>query len=103
MKASFIFSKPVFPFSIASLIRLSFSRLDNLSIKITPAAFIKARSLGKKIALDIRQGRTYPLQNILSRLLINLLIKPNFKKVIHKNKQTGMKAVYENLRLRALI
>ena len=68
-----------------------------------PDALGKARKLGKKIALDIQRGRKYPLQNMLRRLFINLLIKPGFKKFITKDKETNTRAVYENLRMRELI
>lgn len=77
--------------------------LNGRPITQRPDAIAKARNLGKVIALDIRKGRKYPLQNIFSRLLINLFVKPNFIKLVVNAKENQMKAVYENLRWRELI
>jgi multimeric flavodoxin WrbA len=68
-----------------------------------PEAIRKARELGKKLTMDSQRGRRYPLQNLMSRLIIALLIKPNFKKFILRGKNANLKAVYDNLRLRKLI
>ncbi len=69
----------------------------------SPASLEKARKLGKKIACDIKQEKTYPLQNIAGRLRIGLLLKPIFSKFILKNKDGETKAIYENLHERGLI
>lgn len=67
------------------------------------ATLSMALDLGKKIARDIKSNKKYPLQNIFGRLINHLFVKPHFRKVILKNKDIGMKAVYNNLRQRGLI
>jgi multimeric flavodoxin WrbA len=57
----------------------------------------QARELGKKIVRDIQRGATYPLQNILGRIVNTMFIKPGYLKVIQKNKDGKMKSVYTTL------
>ncbi len=77
--------------------------LNGREISGFPAALSKASDLGVKMVIDIRYGRTYPLQNLFSRLITSLLIKPNFRKFINEGKETHLKAVYQNLNARALL
>ncbi len=63
----------------------------------------KAMKLGLKIAMDIKGKQKYKYQNISGRFMKKILIKPMFKKVILKNKERNMKAIYENLKERGLI
>lgn len=67
------------------------------------ATLTMARSLGRKIARDIKNNKKYPFQNLFGRLINYLFVKPHFRKVILKNKDDSMKAVYNNLRQRGLI
>jgi len=77
--------------------------LNGKEITQLPGALAKAYTLGQKIAQDVKTAKKYPLQNILGRLMINIFVKPTFKKFIKRDRETTMKAVYENLRLRAMI
>ena len=77
--------------------------LNTRQISECPAELQKARSLGVKMVMDIQYGRTYPLQNLFSRMITALFVKPNFKRFINNGKQNRLKAVYENLSARALI
>lgn len=63
----------------------------------------KAHQLGKKITKDIKNNKSYPLQNLFGRLINNYFVKPHFLKVILINKEGKMKAVYNNLSQRGLI
>lgn len=66
-------------------------------------ALKRARWLGGKIALDIKNGKKYPLQNCLGRMVNNFFLKPIFHKLITDNKEGTMKIIYGNLRQRGLI
>ncbi|MHB9027227.1 MAG: flavodoxin family protein [Candidatus Latescibacterota bacterium] len=68
-----------------------------------PDALRKARSLGKKIAGDVKKKRTYPLQNPFGRMLHALFLRRFFKKAAVDYKDGPMKGVYENLRGRGLV
>jgi multimeric flavodoxin WrbA len=62
-----------------------------------------ARNLGRKITQDIKNHKKYLFQNLFGRLINYLFVKPNFYKVILKNRAGSMKAVYDNLSQRGLI
>ncbi|VBB07549.1 nadph-dependent fmn reductase [Lucifera butyrica] len=62
-----------------------------------------ARNLGKKITRDIKTYNKYPFQNLIGRWINCLFVRPHFYKVILKNKDGSMKAVYNNLSQRGLI
>lgn len=66
-------------------------------------ALNEARALGAKVARDIAEKRTYPLQGLLPRFLVRMKIRPFMSRYILKNKDGKEKATYENLRLRGLI
>jgi multimeric flavodoxin WrbA len=63
----------------------------------------QARELGKKLARDIQSGRTYPLQNLLGRLMNRLLIEPRIRAVIVQYREGMMRGVYESLTARGLL
>lgn len=63
----------------------------------------KAHGLGRKITMDIKRDKKYPLQNIIMRLIITFHIKPVFQKYILKNKEGKERATYEQLLNRGLI
>ncbi len=79
------------------------SRGKQRNIADNPAALAQARVLGAKIAKDIKTKNPYPLQNLLTRTITKLFMKPMMTKYILKNKDGREKATYENLRLRGLI
>lgn len=62
-----------------------------------------AHKLGIKLATDIKERKKYPLQNVASRILSKLVMRPAYKKVIEKSKDASTKGVYENLAARNLI
>lgn len=62
-----------------------------------------AHKLGVKLATDIKERKKYPLQNVASRILSKLVMRPAYKKVIEKSKDASTKGVYENLVARNLI
>jgi multimeric flavodoxin WrbA len=65
-------------------------------VSAMPQVVQKARALGRKMALDIRRGRHFPLQNLLGRLPNALFLRPLIKQGIAKNKE-AMRGVYEEL------
>ena len=62
-----------------------------------------AEALGRKLALGIERGRTYPWQRPVQRLMNALVMKPSFRASILKYKNDMMKGVFHNLRERSLI
>lgn len=73
------------------------------NVKDDSNALMKAYNLGKKMSNDIKTDNKYPLQNLIGRLINSIMIKPHFKKVILRDKETNMKAVYNNLMQRGLV
>ncbi len=73
------------------------------SVADNAAALRKAHTLGKKMVRDIKQRETYPLQNIVGRIVNAALIKPKFSAIIHKNKDGRLKGAYVNLQQRGLL
>jgi multimeric flavodoxin WrbA len=65
-------------------------------VSTMPQALGKARGLGRKIAEDIRGGRRFPLQNLLGRLPMALILRPLIKKAILGNRKM-MNGVYAEL------
>jgi multimeric flavodoxin WrbA len=63
-----------------------------------PDALRQARALGEKIAVDIKNKRTHPLQNLSGRVLHAVLLRPMFKNMAKKYGTGMMKGVYENLK-----
>jgi hypothetical protein len=61
-----------------------------------PRVLLAARVLGRRMALDIRVGRRYPMQNLLGRLPNALLIRPMLRQAIVSNRE-AMRGVYEEL------
>ncbi len=61
-----------------------------------PMAMRRACALGRKMANAIRQGRTFPLQSLATRLPNALVMRPMIKRGIVQNKDV-MKGVYEEL------
>lgn len=78
-------------------------RIGAGSVAANPVALKKARCLGRKIAQDIKNGKKYRLQNLFGRLINGVFLKSGFSKVILKNKEGKMKAIYHSLSLRGLI
>jgi multimeric flavodoxin WrbA len=65
-------------------------------VSALPKELRKARALGRKMASDIRDGRRFPLQNLIGRLPNALFLRPLIKQAIVKNK-TALNGVYEEL------
>jgi multimeric flavodoxin WrbA len=63
----------------------------------------RAEALGRKLALGIKRGRTYPWQRPLRHLMNALVMKPSFRASILKYRDDMMKGVYLDLRERGLI
>jgi multimeric flavodoxin WrbA len=63
----------------------------------------KAHELGRKMARDIKNGKTYPLQNSIGRLINQIFVKPMFRSALIKQKEGMLKAVFTNLHQRGLI
>ena len=63
----------------------------------------RARELGRRLADDIRRGRTYPLQLLGKRLLTRFVIRRVIRRNIERNKNGMLRAVHESLRDRGLI
>lgn len=63
----------------------------------------KAWNLGSKMAKDIKNGKRYPLQNLLNRLIYKYIVKSKVTNYIVKEKESDTKAVYNNLLQRNLI
>lgn len=68
-----------------------------------PQALQKAHQLGRKIVRDITSDASYPLQNLVGRLVNNYLLKPLFRKNIVTYKDNHMRGVYNNLQQRGLL
>ena len=68
-----------------------------------PDSLEKARSIGLKMAEDIRTGRKYCFQNMGNRFFNKLFLQRIMTKNIYKNKDTYMKGVYRNLVERKII
>lgn len=66
-------------------------------------ALNNAHKLGVKLATDIKERKKYPMQNVASRILSKLILRPAYKKVIEKSKDASTKGVYQNLSARNLI
>jgi multimeric flavodoxin WrbA len=62
-----------------------------------PNALTRAKRLGSKIARDIRSRRAYPLQNLGSRIVNSLLMRPLLSRGIVQHRQKGFQAVYREL------
>jgi multimeric flavodoxin WrbA len=73
------------------------------SVTENPEALHKAHELGKKIVRDIKNGETYPLQNVFGRMFIGSILKPRFRKIITSDSEGRMKGVYTNLFQRGLL
>lgn len=71
--------------------------IKNKTVKEMPEVMGKALLLGKKITNDIKEGKTYPLQNFSTRLILDKIVKPNFLKIISKNKDGKLRGVYNYL------
>ncbi len=65
-------------------------------VSAMPTILRKARALGSRMAGDIRQGRRYPLQNLLGRLPNALLLRPMMRRAIVSNRE-AMGGVYAQL------
>lgn len=63
----------------------------------------KAYLLGVKLSKDITERKTYPMQNLMGRLINRLFVRNAFIQNVLANKEDNMKAVYENLIGRGLL
>jgi multimeric flavodoxin WrbA len=63
----------------------------------------KVYDIGKKVTIDIKNNRKYPLQNLTTRLIISLSLKSLFKRSILSNKEGKEHATYYSLSQRGLI
>jgi NAD(P)H-dependent FMN reductase len=77
-------------------------RLRGQHVRTMPRVLLQARTLGSKMVADMRNGRRFPLQNLLGRFPKALFLRPLIKQGILKNKE-AMKGVYEELVRRELI
>jgi multimeric flavodoxin WrbA len=66
-------------------------------------ALRRAHELGRKLALDIQDGRRYPLQNLTGRLLNRLVVEPRIRTVVVQYRESVMRGVYESLMGRGLL
>lgn len=71
--------------------------LKSKTVKEMPDVMEKALLLGKKITDDIQKGKSYPLQNFPTRLILDKIVKPNFLKIIMKNRDGKLRGVYNYL------
>ncbi len=62
-----------------------------------------ARETGRRLAADIRSKNTYPLQNLLMRIVTRLFIQPTLIRSVKRGKDGWMKAVYVTLAARGII
>jgi hypothetical protein len=70
--------------------------LHGRQVREMPGALQKARDLGRRLARDIRSRRGYPLQNLGTRVLNTLLMRPMMSQAIQRHRQ-GLQAVYAEL------
>ncbi len=63
----------------------------------------QANQLGRKIVSDIRNLKKYPLQNLSGRLVNALMMRPIFRKIILKQKDARLQAVFINLKQRGVL
>jgi multimeric flavodoxin WrbA len=102
-------TKSLVAFVSSSLFKMGFSsgtlsvHLHGKTVDELPDVGNKANALGHKLVNDIKNNKKYPAQKWLSRKLNGLLMKPQFEKVIRKNKDGNTKGVYENLANRGFI
>ncbi|QVK20120.1 NAD(P)H-dependent oxidoreductase [Mycoplasmatota bacterium] len=66
-------------------------------VDIRQRSLNKAEKLGQQLVEDISNNKKYLFQNIFSRLLSKLVLRPVYIKFIMKNKKKNTKAVYNNL------
>lgn len=77
--------------------------LRGKTVSDKPEVLARSRALGKKMVMDIKHRRRYPMQNLAGRSLVKLLLEPMFKKAICDRRMDIMKAVYDNLCVRGVI
>lgn len=65
--------------------------------RVSDDALERARRLGRKMALDIRTRRRYPLQELGKRIITRLIVRPMIRKNILAHRDNSMRAVYESL------
>jgi len=63
----------------------------------------KAEALGRRLAMGVVRGRTYPWQQPFRHLTNALVMRPSFRASILKYKEDMMKGVFINLKSRGLI
>ena len=63
----------------------------------------KAIDLGERLVQDIQSDKSYWYKDIASKIISRLFMRPIMKKNILANKNSEMKGIYENLKLRGLI
>jgi multimeric flavodoxin WrbA len=63
----------------------------------------RAEALGRRLALGVKRGRTYPWQQPIRHLTNAIVMKPSFRASILKYKEDMMKGVFINLKERGLI
>lgn len=71
--------------------------LKGRELKDCPEILESANSLGKKLVNDINKQEPYKYQNLIHRIIVKLFIRPQFSKVIKRNKDDFQKAIYEYL------
>lgn len=77
--------------------------LHGRQVREIPGALQKARELGRRLARDIRSRRGYPLQNLGTRVLNSLLMRPMLSQGIQRHRESGLQAVYAELAARGLL
>jgi multimeric flavodoxin WrbA len=77
--------------------------LHGRQVREIPAALQQARGLGRRLARDIHGQRGYPLQNLWTRVLNSLLMRPMMSQAIQRHREKGLQAVYAELAARGLL
>ena len=70
--------------------------LGGRHVRDMPEALEKARALGRRMVEDIRRGRSYPLQNLGTRVMNGILMRPLMARSITDNRN-AMPAVHAEL------
>lgn len=62
-----------------------------------PDSLEACRALGKKMVGDIKDKKTFPMQNLGLRIINKLFVRPNMSRFIIEKKDGIYKAIYESL------
>jgi multimeric flavodoxin WrbA len=79
-------------------VKIGYGRIEQ-----RPEVLQRAYRLGRRLAHDIEHRRSYVFQKFLNRLMVALVVRRIILRNIYANRESSMKAVYENLTGRGLI